>query len=211
MAGEGTYALGLDRGGGQIDSVTSNPGHLLWADAVPRQRVASVSERLMAPDMFSGWGLRTLASTNPGYNPIGYHIGSVWPHDSSLVASGLARAGQDQAAQRIIDGLLDAAAADPDDRLPELFAGFDRRSTPDLVPYPTACSPQAWATGAIFLAARTLIGIPPEDRLEAWTTVELDAAGADGWSATDLRATLETDEGRSETVKVRQRVPSPGR
>jgi glycogen debranching enzyme len=194
MPGEGTYALGLDGTGRQIDSVTSNPGHLLWADCVPPSRVASVTERLMAPDMFSGWGIRTLSSRNPGYNPLGYHVGSVWPHDTSLVASGLARAGQVDAAQRIIDGLLDASVADADGRLPELFAGFDRGTTPDLVPYPTACSPQAWATGAIFLSARTLMAISPDDRLETWRTVELEPGRRDGWSATELRSMLDAAE-----------------
>ncbi len=183
MPAEGTYALGLDGQGRQIDAVTSNSGHLLWADCVPPERVASLTERLMAPDMFSGWGIRTLSSRNPGYNPIGYHIGSVWPHDTSLVASGMARAGQTEAAQRIIDGLLDAAMADPHHRLPELFAGFDRDATPDLVPYPTACSPQAWATGAIFLSARTLVGIAPHERLERWRTVEVEPHAGNAWAS----------------------------
>lgn len=191
MRDEGTYALGLDARG-QIDSVTSNPGHLLWTDTVPPARVASVTERLMAPDMFTGWGIRTLSSRNPGYNPIGYHVGSVWPHDTSLIANGMARAGQTEAAQRVIDGLLDAAAADPQHRLPELFAGFDRASTPDLVPYPTACAPQAWATGAIFLSTRTLLGIAPEDRFAAWREIELEDTSAD-WNAADLRSVLEPD------------------
>jgi glycogen debranching enzyme len=207
MASEGTYALGLDGDGHQIDGVTSNPGHLLWTDCVPPGRVASVAERLMAADMFSGWGIRTLSSRNPGYNPIGYHIGSVWPHDSSLVANGLARAGQLSAAQQVIDGLLDAAAADPDQRLPELFAGFDRETTPDLVPYPTACAPQAWATGAIFLSARTLMAMSPEIRLHPWERVELDAARADGWSAADLRSTLDSDRSSSPGSGPQNRQP----
>ena len=181
MSGEGTYALGLDGYGRQIDSVTSNSGHLLWSECVPPERVPALTDRLMAPDLFSGWGIRTLSSRNPGYNPIGYHVGSVWPHDSSLVASGLARAGQPAAAQRIIDGLLDAAAVDPHQRLPELFAGFDRGTTPDLVPYPTACAPQAWATGAIFLSVSTLLEIEPDDRAEAWRSLEVQSGAEDGW------------------------------
>ena len=186
MAREGTYALGLDARGRQIDGVGSNAGHLLWADAVDPARAASVTERLMAPDMFSGWGIRTLSSRNPGYNPIGYHLGSVWPHDTSLIAAGMARTGHVAAAQRIIDALLDAAAADPDTRLPELFAGFDRAATPDLVPYPTACSPQAWATGAIFLSVRTLLGIPAADRDERWRSLGLDAPDRADWGDADL-------------------------
>jgi glycogen debranching enzyme len=193
MPEEGTYALGLDAEGRRIDSVASNAGHLLWADCVPPDRAASVTERLLAPDMYSGWGIRTLSSRNPGYNPIGYHIGSVWPHDNSLIANGMARAGQTTAAQRVIDGLLDAVEADPDHRLPELFAGFDRDSTPDLVPYPTACSPQAWATGAIFQSVRTLLGIPPAEREESWRSLEIDAAhgGEEKWTVAELRSAVE--------------------
>lgn len=193
MPEEGTYALGLDGRGIQVDSVTSNPGHLLWTDCVPPQRTASVTERLMAPDMYTGWGIRTLSSRNPGYNPIGYHIGSVWPHDNSLIANGMARAGHTAAAQRVIDGLLDAVEADPGHRLPELFAGFDRASTPDLVPYPTACAPQAWATGAIFQSVRTLLGIPLEERSEAWRELELDISHDEEWSVAELRSSLERD------------------
>jgi glycogen debranching enzyme len=191
MPNEGTYALGLDGRGLQIDSVTSNPGHLLWADCVPPQRTASVTERLMAPDMYTGWGIRTLSSRNPGYNPIGYHIGSVWPHDNSLIANGMARAEHVAAAQRVIDGLLDAVEAAPDHRLPELFAGFDRVSTPDLVPYPTACAPQAWATGAIFQSVRTLLGIPSAERSEAWRALELDSTHDEAWTLAELRSSLE--------------------
>ena len=188
MPDEGTYAIGLDADGARIDSVTSNPGHLLWADCVPPSRVGPVTERLMAPDLFTGWGIRTLSSRNPGYNPIGYHIGSVWPHDTSLIANGMARAGQHAAAQRVTDGLLDACDADPDHRLPELFAGFDRAATPDLVPYPTACAPQAWATGAIFLSVRTLLGIPVDDRDERWRSLGLDTTTEEAWSVAELRS-----------------------
>ena len=187
MPDEGTYALGLDGAGRQIDAVASNAGHLLWTDAVGPERAKAVAERLLAPDMFTGWGVRTLSSRNPGYNPIGYHTGSVWPHDTSLIANGLARAGEHAAAQRVIDGLLDAAEAS-DGRLPELFAGFDRGATPDLVPYPTACSPQAWATGAIFLSVRTLLGIPVAERASHWK--ELDVVGAEvgTWRMAELSA-----------------------
>ena len=179
MPAEGTYALGLDADGRQIDGIGSNAGHLLWAEAIPPERAASVSARLMADDMFTGWGIRTLSSRNPGYNPVGYHIGSVWPHDTSLIAIGMARAEMRDAAQLLFDALLDAADADAAGRLPELFAGFDRQATPDLVPYPTACAPQAWATGAIFAAADAINAIPPEERLPHWRSLTV----GDGWSA----------------------------
>jgi glycogen debranching enzyme len=187
MPEEGTYALGLDARRRQIDGIATNAGHLLWADAVPTDRAVRVTERLLAPDMYSGWGIRTLSSRNPGYNPIGYHVGSVWPHDNSLIATGFARAGQLDAAQRVIDGLLDAVEANPDARLPELFAGFDRAATPDLVPYPTACAPQAWATGAIFLSVRTLLGIPEPLRGERWRRLELEEpAPTSPWQPSSL-------------------------
>lgn len=157
MPDEGTYALGLDARRRRIDAVASNAGHLLWCAVPDARRAAAVADRLLAPDMFSGWGVRTLSNANPGYNPIGYHVGSVWPHDTSLFAAGLARYGLHAAAARVIDALLDAADREPLHRLSELYAGFDRTPTPDLVPYPTACAPQAWATGAIFLSARALM------------------------------------------------------
>lgn len=163
MADEGTYALGLDGQNRQIDGVASNAGHLLWCGVPDARRAAGVAERLMAPDMFSGWGIRTLSNANPGYNPIGYHTGSVWPHDNSLTAAGMAAYGHHEEAWRVIDALLDAAASDPLARLPELYTGFDRGSTPDLVPYPTACAPQAWATGAIVLSVQTMLGVVPGD------------------------------------------------
>jgi glycogen debranching enzyme len=181
MPAEGTYALGLDHDGRQIDAVASNAGHLLWAEAIRPERAESVAARLMADDMFTGWGIRTLSSRNPGYNPVGYHTGSVWPHDTSLIAVGMARAGLHDAAQFLFDALLDAAEADPAGRLPELFAGFDRRSTPDLVPYPTACAPQAWATGAIFAAVSVILGVPEGDRLPAWRSLSVSGASTERW------------------------------
>lgn len=187
MPDEGTYALGLDASGRQVDGVASNAGHLMWTDAIAEARAASVTRRLLAPDMFTGWGIRTLSSRNPGYNPIGYHVGSVWPHDTSLIAHGMARSGQFEAAQRVIDGLLDAVEAS-DSRLPELFAGFDRAATPDLVPYPSACSPQAWATGAVFLSVRTLLGIPAAQRDPRWRTLGVIGASEGAWQMEELAA-----------------------
>jgi glycogen debranching enzyme len=162
MPEAGTYAMGLDRHGHWIDAVTSNPGHLLWSGAVRPERAVAVAQRLMAPDMFTGWGVRTMSSEMAAYNPISYHNGSVWPHDNSLIAAGMARYGIADGAWRIADGLLDAVMHDGARRLPELFAGFDRASTPDLVGYPVACAPQAWASGTIFHLVQTLLGLEPE-------------------------------------------------
>jgi glycogen debranching enzyme len=184
MPNEGTYALGLDGEGRQIDAVASNAGQLLWAGAVPAHRAEAVARRLLEPDLFTGWGIRTLSSSNPGYNPIGYHVGSVWPHDTSLAAAGLARYGLHAAAQRLIDGLLDAATS-AEGRLPELLAGYDRESTPDLVPYPTACAPQAWATGAIFLAVHTLLSIPVDRRSPRWRDLSLRPRAPGAWRSRD--------------------------
>lgn len=161
MPDAGTFAMGLDRHGKQIDAITSNPGHLLWSGAVSAERAGAVTERLMAPDMFSGWGVRTMSTEMAAYNPISYHNGSIWPHDNSLIAAGMARYGGGAGAWRIADGLLDAAMQEDARRLPELFAGFERASTRDLVGYPVACSPQAWASGTIFLIVQTMLGLEP--------------------------------------------------
>ena len=110
----------------------------------------------MAPDMFTGWGIRTMSTEMAAYNPISYHNGSIWPHDNSLIAAGMARYGDGAGSWRIADGLLDAAMQDDARRLPELFAGFDRAATRDLVGYPVACAAQAWASGAIFLIVQTM-------------------------------------------------------
>ena len=210
MPNEATYALGLDAAGRQIDGVASNAGQLLWAGAVPPHRAAAVAERLLAPDLFSGWGIRTLSSSNPGYNPIGYHVGSVWPHDTSLAAAGLARYGLYEAAQRVIDGLLDAADADPDARLPELLAGFDRETTPELVPYPTACAPQAWATGAIFLSVLTLLAIPADRRSAAWAELSVERRGGGAWRPRDGPSPWRVREsGRLGDLAPAGKIPMP--
>lgn len=200
MPDEGTYALGLDQQRRQIDGVGSNAGHLLWAGAASPERAAQVSERLMAPDLFSGWGIRTLSSRNPGYNPIGYHLGAVWPHDNSLIADGMARSGQVGPAARVIDAMLDAADADPRARLPELFAGFDRAATPDLVPYPTACAPQAWATGAIFQFVETILAMPADGRPELWSGLTVDGGDTHRWA--DASADPAAQPVKSSTTSV---------
>jgi glycogen debranching enzyme len=116
-----------------------------------------VSDRL-----FSGWGVRTLSTQDRGYNPIGYHIGTVWPHDNAIVALGLARAGFRDEANRIALAQLEAASF-TGHRLPEAFAGFDRWISSFPVPYPTACSPQAWATGAPFVFVQAMLGLDARD------------------------------------------------
>jgi glycogen debranching enzyme len=156
----GTYALGLDGDKRPIDAVTSNVGHCLWTGIVDRDRAARVADRLMQPDLFCGWGVRTLATSMAAYNPVSYHNGSVWPHDNAICAAGLNRYGFTEAAHRIIDGQLAAARAHGD-RLPELFAGFDREVLPVPGAYPASCSPQAWAAASPLLWLRTLLRLDP--------------------------------------------------
>ncbi|MEU4399438.1 glycogen debranching N-terminal domain-containing protein [Micromonospora orduensis] len=161
----GYYALALDHDGTPVDSLSSNIGHLLWSGIVPRERAAQVVEHLMGPALFSGWGVRTFAEGQGRYNPLGYHTGTVWPFDNSFIAWGLRRYGFGAEAARIADGVLSAATYFQD-RLPEAFGGFDRRTTRYPVRYPTAGSPQAWSSGASMLLIRTMLGINPhEDHL----------------------------------------------
>lgn len=157
----GWYALALDREKRPVDALTSNMGHCLWTGIVDEDKAASVAEHLLSPDMFSGWGVRTLATTAGAYNPISYHNGSVWPHDNAIIAAGLARYGYVDEAAAIVTAQLEAAEHFGG-RLPELFCGFDRAEFPDPVPYPAACSPQAWASGAPFLLLRTMLGLEPD-------------------------------------------------
>ena len=155
------YALALDgHSGSQVDALSSNIGHLLWSGIVEESKANAVVEHLMSPAMYSGWGVRTLASSEDRYNPVGYHVGTVWPFDNSFIAWGLRRYGYGQEAARIASGILDAATFF-NGRLPEAFAGYPRDRTKYPVQYPTACSPQAWSTGAPLLLLRTMLGMEP--------------------------------------------------
>lgn len=156
------YALALDRDKRPVDALTSNVGHLLWSGIVPPERARAVRDRLMAPDMFSGWGIRTMSSRDAGYNPIEYHDGTVWPHDTAIVAEGLRRYGFRDDAGRLAWALFQAAEQF-EYRLPEVFAGFERETTVVAVEYPTASRPQAWAAAAPLLAIRTMLGLDAED------------------------------------------------
>jgi len=158
----GFYHLALDAEKSPVDSITSNLGHLLWSGIVPRERAGAVAAQLMGPDLFSGWGIRTMSSADSGFNPIGYHLGTVWPHDNSLAMAGLRRYGFYEEANRIWVAMMDAAAAFNDHRLPEAFAGFDQAAAPFPVEYPTASSPQAWAAGAVLLMLRSALGAEPD-------------------------------------------------
>lgn len=157
----GWYAIGLDHAKHPIGSLTSNIGHLLWSGIVPDERAHALAELLTSAPMFSGWGLRTLAADADGYNPLSYHGGSVWPHDTALAIAGLSRYGFDEAAQQLAMALIDASAH-TGGRLPELFGGFDRADLPAPVPYPASCVPQAWSAASSLLIVRALLGLEPD-------------------------------------------------
>jgi glycogen debranching enzyme len=157
----GWYALGLDGEKRPIDALASNMGHLLWSGIVPPERIASVAERLISPPLWSGWGVRTLAADEIAFDPLEYHNGTVWPHDNSLIAFGLARSGCAQEAHLLARALLDCAPFF-DHRLPELFAGFERSADAPPGIVPTSASPQAWAAGTPVLLLRALLGLEPD-------------------------------------------------
>ncbi len=158
------YAQGLDRNKTPIPSITSNPAHCLWAGIIDPERAEILRDRLMAPDMFSGWGIRTLSSDSPHYNPMSYHNGTIWPHDNSIAAAGLRRYRHAAAAGQVIDGIMEAGVRMPDYRLPELFCGFRRDTQYNNGPaeYLVSCNPQAWGAGAAFHLMQTALGIVPD-------------------------------------------------
>lgn len=154
-----SYALALDRDKLPCRVRTSNAGHCLYSGIVLPERAAVLASQLSSPDMFSGWGIRTLATTERRYNPMSYHNGSVWPHDNAIVAAGLAAYGQKDLAMQVLSGLFDATLFTHLHRLPELFCGFTRAPAQGPTLYPVACSPQAWASGAVFMLLQALMGL----------------------------------------------------
>ena len=186
----GFYALALDGQKRRVDSRSSNMGHLLWSGIVPPEKVAKVVDQLLSEDLWTGWGIRTMASDAAAFNPISYHNGTVWPHDTALAAWGLARHGHVAEARRIGRALIEAAAHF-DWSLPEVFAGYARDETPFPIAYPTAARPQAWAAGTPILLVRVLLGIEPDrerQRLVSTVTDELRA----GSTASASRASART-------------------
>jgi glycogen debranching enzyme len=154
------FALAIDGDGRKVDSLTSNIGHLLWSGIVDEDKADAIVRHLMGPKLYSGWGVRTMAEGEGGYNPIGYHVGTCWPHDNSFIAMGLRRYGYREEAARVAMHMLEAATYFKG-RLPEAFAGYRRDLTEFPVEYPTACSPQAWASGAPLLLLRAILGLEP--------------------------------------------------
>ena len=162
-AADGFYVEALDGRKRQVNVKTSNPGQALWSGIVAEERIPGLVSQLLAPDMFSGWGIRTMSAESPVYNPMSYHNGSVWPHDNALIIKGMADHGYKEAVIRLFDAFFQASLHFPYYRLPELFCGFARMGELDRpVPYPVACSPQAWAAGSAFLLLQAALGIQPD-------------------------------------------------
>ena len=161
LENERFFALALDGDGRPADAITSNPGQALWTGIVQRRLAESVVEVLMRNDMFSGWGIRTLSATSSRFNPLGYHLGTVWPHDNSLIAMGFKKYGFEEELNEVATALFDAARALTYYRLPELFAGSGRSTHATPVPYPVACRPQAWAAGSFPLILQAILGLRP--------------------------------------------------
>jgi len=161
MPYRGFYAMALDGQKKPLEVISSNPGHLLFSRIVSRERARSVVKRMMKEDMFSGWGWRTLAQSEPVFNPLSYHRGSVWPHDNSIIAHGMALNEFRPQAIHAMTTLFEAALKFRDYRLPELFCGVQRREFDEPVHYPVSCSPQAWASGAMFLMLASVLGFRP--------------------------------------------------
>jgi glycogen debranching enzyme len=159
----GWYAVALGPDKKPVDSLTSNMGHCLWTGIVTAERAAIVAAKLTSPQMWNGWGIRTLGTDEPAYDPMSYHCGTVWPHDGAICAAGLKSYGFDADALSVARGLLAASEA-WSGRLPELFSGLDRADVEMPVPFPTSCSPQAWSAATPFLLLRIMLGLEPDNQ-----------------------------------------------
>ena len=155
-------AVALQKGGRRAEAISSNPGQALWSGIVSARHARAVARTLLSKPMFSGWGIRTMAEGEAAYNPLDYQVGAVWPHDNAMIARGLKRYGFSEDALRVFTAIYEAASRLSSYRLPEVFAGLDRGDSPGPVRYPVACSPQAWAAGAIPYMLRTALGLEPD-------------------------------------------------
>jgi glycogen debranching enzyme len=158
----GTYVIALQDGNRRVEVVSSNPGQALWTGIATADYAKRIINRLFMPDMFSGWGIRTLSTHERRYNPIGYHTGTVWPHDNALIAAGCRHYGSADATLRILTSIIDAADRFEHGRLPEVFAGFDRDERGGPIRYPVACHPQAWAAGSVPFMIESALGLEPD-------------------------------------------------
>ena len=162
MEDEGCYCIALDGDKNQARVISSNAGQALWCGIVPPDRAGRLANRMMQPDMFTGWGIRTLSTREVRYNPMGYHVGTVWPHDNAWIALGLKRYGEEAYLRSLISGFFASVRQFPDLRIPELFCGYDREQYRVPIRYPVACNPQAWAAGATLLFLRAMLGLVPK-------------------------------------------------
>jgi glycogen debranching enzyme len=208
----GWFAVALRPDGTPVDSLASNMGHCLWSGIVDRERAGEVAAQLMSPSMWSGWGIRTLANTEPGYDPMSYHCGTVWPHDAALCAAGLRRYGFAHEALTVARGLL-AASESWQGRLPELFCGLDRTDVDIPVPFPTSCAPQAWAAATPFLLLRTMLGLEPTTdggmTIDPITEAFEDELWFLGVRRCDGRFDIRIENGRAEVVRAGDGGPVP--
>jgi glycogen debranching enzyme len=210
MPSEGFYALALDGDGRQVASVTSNPGHALAAGLVPPAYARLLADRLLAGDLFSGWGVRTLSEDHPSYNPLAYHLGAVWPVENATFALGLKRYGLDDHVERLASAMLEAAAASHQGRLAEALTGHRRAPSVPPTPYPGACSPQAWSASAVIQALQVLLGLYPfaslktlaviRPRLPRWIPEVTLRNVRVGRATVDLRFTRNADGSASHKV-----------
>jgi len=216
MEKAGTYALALDGSKRQVQSVTSNAGHLLFSNAIPEVRARRVARTLMSPESFSGFGIRTLAKGQRAYNPLSYHDGTIWPHDNSLIAMGMSNYGMQKIAAQVLSGAYDACRQFRHYRLPELYCGMGRGEGDLVVSYPVSCSPQAWASGAGFLMLRACLGLYPDARRKTLKIVNphlppaLQRVTLERLRIGDTRVTLEfTRIGESCFAAVREMEGEP--
>jgi glycogen debranching enzyme len=208
----GWYAVALGPDKEPVDSLTSNIGHCLWSGIVDDDRAQRVADRLMSQPMWNGWGIRTLADDEQGYDPMSYHCGTVWPHDGALCAAGLKAYGFDAAALVVANGLLAASEA-WQGRLPELFSGLDRSDVETPIPFPTSCSPQAWAAATPFLLLRIMLGLEPDDEMGLKVepipgAIEDDLLLA-GVRLVDRRFNVRIDDGAVTVSELRPDQPLP--
>jgi glycogen debranching enzyme len=199
VADQCSFALALDGAKRPVDAVASNMGHCLWSGIIDPAKAHHVAARLMSPEMCSGWGLRTMATSMPRFDALSYHNGSVWPHDSALAAAGLMRYGFAAEAVQLIEQLLDAADAN-DGRLPELYAGLSRADIAVPVPYPSSCSPQAWSSAAPLLMLRTLLRLEPRTDIGSYIVSPVAEGRLVGdvelsFAATRVRVQRDSSEG----------------
>jgi glycogen debranching enzyme len=195
------YAMALDGEKRQVASISSNPAHGLYCGIIDRDKAGPMARRLLAPDMFSGWGVRTLSKSAAAYNPMSYHNGSIWPHDNAIIGAGLKRYGFAKATNRLATAMFEMAVTVDDMRLPELFCGFTRRSPNRPVAYPVACFPQAWAAGAPFLLLQAMLGISAD---AAANTINVNKPHLPGWLNTVELHDLRIGDSRISIVFQRQ-------